>query len=76
MNELKQEDEFKQVTIKVPIVIMKLILDQNYFGYTPEKFFADCIRFGVTCYFDYLPNEEQKRLERIYKVKAEFRVQL
>lgn len=69
--EQKKKNEYEQVTVKVPKALMQLIKDQNYFDRTPEKFFTDCVRGGVSSELSMLDYDEEKRLERKYKVASE-----
>jgi hypothetical protein len=68
---LENVSGYELIYVKVPKAIMELARDQNYFGYPSERFFTNCIRFGVGSYFNMLGHYEQKMLERKHNVKSE-----
>jgi hypothetical protein len=65
----KAKEQYETVTVQVHKQLMRLIEEANYFGRTPEKFFADCITAGTDVSMNDLPFDEMKRLQAKYKTE-------
>jgi len=73
---MSEKEEFVEVKVKVPKVLMRLLEDQNYFGRGKQKFFTDAVRCLVSCEFSELDVHEVSRLEDKYGIEADLVVDL
>lgn len=65
----KAKEQYETVTVQVRKELLKLITEANYFGRTPEKFFADCIIAGTDVSVNDSDFDEMTRLQRKYRTK-------
>jgi hypothetical protein len=65
----KKKEQYATVKVQVHKQLLKLIEEANYFGRTPEKFFADCVTAGTDVSVNDLDFDEMERLTKKYRTE-------
>lgn len=62
----QEKEEYVEVTVKVPKRLMRLLEDQDFFGWTKEEYFTACALRGTDCELNELDTTESLRLQKKY----------
>jgi len=65
----KTKEQYETVKVQVHKQLLKLIEEADYFGRTPEKFFADCVTAGTDVSVNDLNFDEMERLTKKYRTE-------
>ena len=63
--------ELVKVTIKIPGLLLKLLEEQNYFGWTKEEFFVEAVKAGIGIVTSNMDSDECAKLYKKYGKKID-----